>query len=42
MKKNKTWVLFLPLNVAFKHHTLALHSLNTPYIARHSTTQVVH
>jgi hypothetical protein len=33
IKKNKTWVLFLPLNLAFKHHSLALHILNIPQLA---------
>ncbi len=42
VEKNKTWVLFLPLNVAFKHHSLALHSLSTAYIAGHSTAQALH
>jgi len=42
IKKNKTWVLFLPLNLAFKHHSLALHISNIPQLSiprfEHSTT----
>lgn len=42
VKKYKRWVLFLPLNVALKHHSLALQNLNTSYLAWHSTTRVFH